>query len=158
MFQAKQFAKANLVHHTEVVKVPGLAKWFDGEPEWTVRGLTGHELSLALEAQERRRKLSDALLAIAGDTPESERVTAIREALGIGTENLSADVVKRLEMLVHGSVEPKVDMDVARKLFTNYPIEFYQLTMAIMRLTGLGAGLDEGKSPPSGPIPASEGR
>ena len=158
-FDTNAFMASSLEHRTEAVPVPGLKKWFpdDEEPTWTVRGLSGSELSRAIEAEAKQNKLSTLVGALVEGKPQSERIKEVRAALGL-TGDVPGEMAKRLEMLAIGSIAPKVELNTAVKLATNFPIEFYSLTNKIIALTGMGAEPDPGKSLPSGPIQPSEGR
>jgi hypothetical protein len=135
------------------VRVPDLQPWFgDSEPVWKVRGLTGDELGRVNEAVERHRAMgaiADGLVS----PNERERAGAIRQLLGI-SDKTPAGVVRSLEVLVAGSVDPPCDMELAIKLKDNFPIEFQQIVNAILSATGKGRL--PGKSKSSGAIPASE--
>ena len=145
-FREVAFNSATFVHRTEAVAVPGLADWFDGEPVWTVRGLTAHEFARCVEAAEKRNT-SGALMEALMAGSKTEKVRELREALAL-TEETPAEISKRLEMLRIGSVDPAISHDMAVKLAEVFAIEFYQLTNVVTRLTGQGQCL--GKPAPSG--------
>lgn len=153
-FDQKAFSKQAFTPRTEAVEVKALAQWFtdlpDGEsPTWTVRGLTADELGRADEAAERQRNLADALEAFAGAVGP-EKVVATQELLGVKRGGIPAETAKRQEMLVLGSVDPEITLDVARKLGKTFPVEFRLLTNKIVILSGQGSV--PGKSPPSGDV------
>lgn len=154
-FDAKRFMKTKWQPRTEDVPVPGLKGFFpEGEnPVWKVRGLTGQEIGQANEAPDNFKTMAAAVEALAGAQAMKEKVSAIRDLLGLGGKT-PADVAKRLEHLVLGSVDPPCTLDLAVKLCEAFPIEFFELTNKILRLTGLGQM--PGKQPPSGEIPKSE--
>jgi hypothetical protein len=80
-------------------------------------------------------------------------VQAIRAAIVL-TGDTPGEIAKRVEMLVTGSVTPKIEHATAAKLAENFPIEFLMLTNAITELTGMG--FDMGKpAAASLPTPAS---
>lgn len=145
-FDVKAFKRAKLQPRTEDVPVPGLASFFkDGEAAtWKVRGLTASEFARAEDSAKRTKDLVAVVKAMAR---EQEKIAELRDALGLG-DAVPAEISKRMEMLVMGSVEPACDLDTAIKLAQFFPVEFYQLTNHITRLTGAGA--EVGKSPPSG--------
>lgn len=152
-FDLAGFRGAALAPRQAVVQVPELAHWFDVPPEWTVRGLTGDEIARANEAVSRAALVASAVEALAsGSAAKTEQVEAMRGLLGCGTDT-PADLVKRLDHLVFGSVSPEIDRDVAVRLFNSYPVVAYQLTNKILELTGLGA--DPGKAPHSTPTAES---
>jgi len=154
-FDADLFMKTDFQPRTEAVPVPDLAAWFGGDRKaarWTVRGLTGAELARVNEAQAAAKDL--AAIAEGIVSPEKrEKVDALRKLLGLA-DDVPAELVRRIEMLEIASVEPTVDRAVLVKLAANYPVEFYQLTNAITRLTG--EGHVPGKAGGSGETPASE--
>jgi hypothetical protein len=121
------------------VAVEALAPFFDeGEPaEWEVRGLTAAELNNALEASSRRGNIESIIRAIVN---KQDQANAIRQALGLSGET-PGEVAKRLEMLVSGSVAPKIELSAAVKLAEAFPIEFLLLTNKISELTGQGADI-----------------
>jgi hypothetical protein len=135
-FNADKFMQEKLEARRKLVPVPALASWFDeGEPaQWEVRGLTSNELYLANDAKQRRSTTDNIIKAL---TESGDQAKAIREAIGL-TNNTPGEVVKRLEMLVMGSVTPKIELPLAVKLAEAFPIEFLMLTNEITTLTGMG--------------------
>jgi hypothetical protein len=138
-FDLARFAQAEFAPRTEVVEVPGLQAFFaKGEKaEWTVRGLSSVQLHNAMEAKQRQAAVQTVVDAIASS---GEKAKELRKALGLSGD-VPGEVVKRLEMLVAGSVEPQIDMPTAVKLAGAFPIEFLQLTNTITTLTGQGFDL-----------------
>lgn len=145
---------AKLVRRTETILLPDLKGFFpEGqEPSFTVQGLTGEELARTMDAAKKYLKL-DALIDAIASPNAKEKVEAIKESLGI-TAKVPEEIAKRLEQLVLGSVNPKFTPEAALKFCECFPIEFYQLTTAIIRLTGRGH--EPGKSEPSGTTKKSE--
>lgn len=150
-FNSARFQKAKLELRRETLDVPVLAAWFDeGEAaQWTVRGLTSAELHNAIEASKRNSSIDSIVKAISAT---GDQTKAIRKALGLAGDT-PGEIAKRLEMLVSGSVEPKVELPLAVKLAENFPIEFLLLTNSIISLTGQGADVGKPESV-SQPIPA----
>lgn len=146
-----KFINEPLAARTQTIAVPELEAFFGpgDKPEWTVRGLTAAELGRARLAAERGTENMRALIeAFAGDGDKAE---ALRRAAGVSEAEVPEDVSRRLEMLVAGSVEPQLGIeyrDVAVKLAESFPTVFYNLTNAIVNLTGQGA--EVGKRPRSG--------
>lgn len=138
----QKFLAAALVPRQETVAVPELATWFaeDATPVWVVRGLTAAELARANEAASGGLdKVRAMVSALAGD---GDKAAAIRDVMGLSSEDVPADISRRIEMLAAGSVSPALgadNRDVAVKLAEAYPTTFYQLTNAITNLTGQGA-------------------
>lgn len=153
-FDAERFRTAGLEPRRSSVAVPELAHWFpDGEePVWIVRALTGEELARANEAGQRAAMIQSAVEALAAAANRDDQGEAIANLIGYGSET-PAELAKRFDHLVSGSVEPRIDRDLAVRLFRSYPVTGYKLTNEIFRLTGLGP--EVGKSQPSTPTPAS---
>jgi hypothetical protein len=153
-FDLNRFRATSLTPRQAVVAVPDLAHWYgDAEPVWTVRGLTGEEIARANEANQRTAVIAATIEALASTANSgAEQVEAMRTLMGYGTDT-PFDLAKRLDHLVFGSVEPKIDREIAVRLFMAYPIVAYTLTNKILELTGLGP--DMGKALPSTPIPES---
>lgn len=150
-FKASQFERAKFEPRRETVEVPTLAAWFDeGEPaQWVVRGLSSSELHVALQAEQRNSSVETIVRAISAN---GDQATTIRKALGLAGDT-PGEIAKRLEMLVAGSVEPKITLPIAVKLAEAFPIEFLLLTNAITRLCGQGAEVGKPESV-SEPTPA----
>lgn len=138
-FDAERFEQAKFAPRTEVVEVPALAAFFgDGEPaEWTVRGLNSNELHRALEAGKRQGSMESIIKAMAAN---GDMAAAVRKAIGLSGDT-PGEIAKRLEMLVLGSVLPKVELPIAVKLAEAFPIEFLSLTNTVSTLTGQGFDL-----------------
>lgn len=154
-FDLHRFRCAVLTPRQASVPVPDLRHFFpEGKnPVWIVRGLTGEELARANEASARYATVVAAVQALANAaSARQEQTEALQTLIGYGTE-VPADLAKRFDHLVFGSVEPKIDRNDAVRLFTGYPIVGYTLTNRILELTGEGPDL--GKAPPSTPIPES---
>lgn len=146
-FDGKRFVNTRFVPREEDVPVDDLKEWFekDGKPLWRVRGLTGQELGAVNEAVERNKNIAAILEGLLA--PENaEKVESLRKLLGV-SDDVPQDIAKRIEMLTRGSVAPECDLDLALKLCENFPIEFYEITQVIIRLTGQGR--IPGKSKPS---------
>jgi len=147
-FDVKKFTKTKWTPRTEDVPVPDMQAFFqEGEPAvWRVRGLTGQELGQSNEAAEKQRNIAAAVSGIASGV-EKEIAESIKELLGV-SKNIPADIAKRIEILCMGSVSPACTVDLAVKVCEVFPIEFFQLTNSILKLTGQGQM--PGKSLPSG--------
>lgn len=148
-FDINRFRCAALAPRQATIPVPDLEHWFgDTRPEWIIRGLTGEEIARANESNQRGILIASAVEALAS-TAASSQVEAIKTLIGYGAET-PADLAKRFDHLVAGSVEPQIDREIAVRLFTSYPIVAYTLTNKILELTGMGPEL--GKAHPSTPI------
>lgn len=138
-FDIKAFGRAQFEHPTEVANVPELSQWFgDSEPAWTLRGLTHAEWVNAMDVHKRDPAVDSAIAALAGD--QSEVAKIFKELLG-RTDGLAKDTKDRIEYLIAGSVNPKVDRPTAIKLATFYPLVFAQLTNIILSLTTHGPSI-----------------
>jgi hypothetical protein len=151
-FDSKKFMATAFAPRTAQVEVPGLADWFGaGEaPLWTVRGQTANEVAASLEAGGKHKNIDAVIKAIAAN---QNQISELKKAIGIDNDT-PGEIIKRLEQLVQCSVEPVITLDIAVKLGQTRPIEFYQLTNEILRLTGLG--MDIKKPSASGKTMKSE--
>jgi uncharacterized Zn finger protein len=150
-FDAKKFMATPFEPRTAQVEVPALADWFgDDAPVWTVRGQTANEIAASLEAGAKHKNIDAVIKAIAAN---QNQISELKKAIGIDNDT-PGEIIKRLEQLVQCSVEPTITLDVAVKLGQTRPIEFYQLTNEILKLTGLG--MDVKKPKASGKITKSE--
>ena len=137
---------------TEQVKVPQLADYFKGgQPLFSVRGLSAAELGRCKEAAERNREIAAMVDDLIGGDAKT-KAGALKQ-LAQGPE-VPDDICQRHEMLALGCVEPELEQNDAVLLGEDFPIEFYKLTNAILRLTGAGRVL--GKPNASGKIQTSE--
>lgn len=148
-FDAKLFGKTKFVERTAEIKVPDLKDFFpEGEePVWKVRGLDANEVAKCNDAQKTLTAIDATFQAAAGAVANEEKLKEMREKLGIEVD-IHSDILMRRAQLVHGSVLPKIDHESAVKFSRVWPIEFYQVTTEIFRLTGLGQ--TPGKLKPSG--------
>ena len=146
-FDLDLFMNQKFTSRTEDVQVPDLKMFFGKKekPVITVRGLTGEELARVREHVEKYRAIGKLIEGFASGK-DAEKIAAIKESMGI-TDKVPEDFAKRLQMLVTGSVSPKFAQDQAVKLARVFPIEFYNLTNIIIRLTGMGSL--SGESAPS---------
>lgn len=156
MLDIQKFLNAALAPRQQTLPVPDLASWFppDVPAQWVVRGLTAAELCRANEAAQNG--LDNVRAMVAALAGEGDKAQAIRTAMGLSTDDVPGDISRRIEMLAAGSVAPALgteQRDVAVKLAETFPTTFYQLTNAIVALTGQGA--EPGKQPHSGQTPAS---
>lgn len=138
-FDLARFAQAEFAPRQQAVPVPGLQAFFgkNEKAEWVVCSLSAAQLHNAMEAKQRQAAVQTVVDAIASS---GEKAQELRKALGLAGD-VPGEVVKRLEMLVAGSVEPKIDMPTAVKLAGAFPIEFLTLTNTITELTGQGFDL-----------------
>lgn len=164
-FNTEKFKTTRFDDRAASVPVPGLQAFFDegAAAEWKVRGLSGVERGLIAQRVEGRRDMSKIVQGIAGalltgrvDEARAKSLSdSVREALGLN-DNLSQDQAFRIELLIAGSVDPKVDEEIAFNLAKNCPREFDAITAKIDRLTNMGR--TPGESIVSGDGPKSETR
>ena len=149
-FDIKKFEEAKFKDRTEEVPVPELVEFFDDpDPKktiWIVRQLAGEELAIAKEAQGQNRNMESIIEALSGSLEsmnQGEKVTALKDVLGVTSETAPDDYVWRLACLRMGSVEPVIDEALAVKIAITYGNVFYRLTNKILALTGMGKTLGE---------------
>lgn len=112
-FKTGDFKNKEFLDNTAQIRLNDLQKWFDGEPVWTVRGLTAHELDQA--------------------------DYALKVFLSVNKDHtLFPDTIKKTIHLSQASIDPIIDADLAQKMADAYPIEFNQLVYKILELTGQG--------------------
>ena len=146
-FNTEKFMGTKFVPRNDEIPVPDLADFFDdAEPVWKVRGLTGVELGRIEEAVSRNRNIA-AILEGLVQPGTKEKVESVRELFGIG-DKTPDDTAKRIEMIMLGSIEPVVDLDLALRICKAFPAEFYLITQKITEITGMGHV--PGKPKPSG--------
>lgn len=150
-FDSKGFKKAKFEPRVEGVSVPDLREYYSEGTDavWLVRGLTGHELGQVNESAQRARNMDAAIEALVSDKA-SDKCDAIRALIGVDGST-PVDIVRRIEMLRIGSVDPVCDQDLSVKLCTHFPVEFMQITNKITELTGKGAEVKK-KPMPSGAV------
>lgn len=154
-FDAKAFINERFEDRIMDVPVPDLKAWFteDATPVWKIRGLTGDELGRVNEAVEKYKNLNALVTSLVGQDPR-QKAEALKDVLGLGTTRTPENVVRELEIVCVGSVDPVCDMQLAVKLKDNFPIEFRQIAQAILVATGKGRV--PGKSNASGETQESE--
>lgn len=151
-FDMEKFKNTNFTPREAGIEVPALSGFFpEGEkPVWRVRGLTADEVARCNEAASKNKTV-EAIAEALATGGKQDQVEAIRKVLGVST-SVHSEIAKRMEQLVLGSIDPVVSLDMVVKLATILPVEFYQLTNEILKLTGLGhvpgfpQGSGEGKT------------
>lgn len=136
-FKTKEFKKTRFTYRTESVLLPDLKDWFDGPPEWTVKGLSGNELGHCRELAERNRKVLSATRDYLSQPEDNGLISEVRRMEG-KDGRFPMDNAYRVEFLIAGSLDPECDIDLAVKLNTTFPTEFQILTKKILQLTGMG--------------------
>ncbi len=145
-FDLDKYRSERRTPRTEEVKVPQLAPYFaEAKPVFVVRGLSAAELGRAKEAAQQQRDVAGMAAAlIGGDT--AAKAAALAE-LTQGPE-VPDDICQRIEMLRAGCMSPVLQHSDAVLISEDFPVEFYQLSNTILRLTGAGRQL--GKPSASG--------
>lgn len=151
-FDCNKFMQTAFIPRQASIEVPGLADWFtgDGPALWVLRGQTGNEIALSMEASNKVKNVDAIIKAIAAN---KDKVAEIKKAIGMDKDT-PGEIIKRLEQLVQCSIDPVITLDVAVKIAETRPVEFYQLTNEILRLTG--QGMDVKKPKASGEMTKSE--
>jgi hypothetical protein len=154
-FDVEGFSSAKATARTMDVPVADLRDWFGPEDAavWRVRGLTANELvraDAAKESMKREGALVDALAA----GSRGDIVRNLQAMLGRG-DDVEPDMARRVEILRAGSLEPECTTQLAVRLAEHFPVVFFQLSNAILTLTGQGSDVEK-KPRPSGETPASE--
>lgn len=146
-FEAKKFEKTNFSPREKEVEVKELKSFFTNgdKPVFKIRGLTGEELFSVRAAVERAQNIEELVNQLASGNTK-QKVSAAINALGLG-DGLPDDYVRRLRVLIYGSVEPDINLELSKKIADAYPTVFTRLTDQIMLLTGAGK---LGESKPSG--------
>jgi hypothetical protein len=136
-FDLDKFAAAKMAPRTEKVECEAMREFFAEGDElvWEIRGLTVNELQQCIDAE---KKSSNVESLIAAFQKDAGKIDAIREAIGLTQKNTPAETAKRLEMLVFGSVNPKIKLEHAVLVGERFAIEFMYLTNKIQTLTGKG--------------------
>lgn len=154
----KRLAASSFTLRQAEIRVPEMAEFFpEGEdPVWVVRQLTGAELAHVREAADNLDKVRTIVQALSGGGEEGAPPKAVLDAFGLNPEETPADLSRRIETLMYGSVRPAIgaaQRSAAVVVAENYPMQFYSLTNRIMDLTGAGA--EVGKRKRSGPTKTS---
>jgi hypothetical protein len=137
-FNNKAFMRQQFENRTHDVPVSELVAWFDedADPIFTVRGLTFEELSKADAAADNSATMLNLVASLS--TKDGKAIAeGIKDAFGVGQET-PTNMIKRINHLVMGSVQPEIDEQFAVKLASTFPVEFTQLTNKIVELTGKG--------------------
>ncbi|TYT73252.1 hypothetical protein [Desulfobotulus mexicanus] len=144
MMDVQAFLRAAVRPRTRRLPAPqGLHIFFEdpAEAEFEVRGLNGEELARVRSTVERNRDMTAIVEKIFGD--REEKVSAIRELMGLDSETLPDDLARRMAIISGGCMSPELDEQAAAKLFLVLPVFGYTLSDTILQLTGEGAELGE---------------
>jgi hypothetical protein len=144
MMDVTRFVKAPACPRTRSLAAPQDLRAFFENPAaaaFEVRGLSGEELARVRAAVERNRDMAAIVEKIFGD--REDKVSAIRELMGLSPDTLPEDLARRITMVALGCVSPELDEQAAARLFEVQPVFAYKLSDTILHLTGEGASLGE---------------
>lgn len=152
-FDLQRFLQTHIALREKTVPVPDLAGFFPegAEPVFRVRALSGEEIFRAADAGARDQKLVAAVQAIAGAAQAHQFAEAFRDLLG--SDDVPEDMRRRIEHLLYGIVEPKLDREGVLRLIAFYPTVAGALHGAILEMIAQGPTL--GKADASMPTPPS---
>lgn len=149
-FDHNAFRRAEFEARTAQVRVLELAEFFGADdPVFIVRGLTGVELAHVTEAAQSlasRTGLAEALL----EGSDKDRIDAMLASFGL-SDDVPRDLCQSHELIIRGSVEPRIDRELSVLLAERYPVDHKLIALKITQLTGQGMAL---KKRPNGSIEA----
>lgn len=142
-FDAERFNSTKATLRTAKRSIEALRDFFGGDkPEFELRQLTGEELARCHEAAKINRDTSEIVAGLLSDeTPD--RVQAVLAAVGRSRGSLPDEHAKRIEMLLLGCQEPRLDRMTVVRIAELFPVDFLLLTNVISGLSGQGALLGE---------------
>lgn len=128
----------------------------DDEPVWKLRQLDHIEYFRLREVVtgNHQRLLKSIAEALSG-SDAGKKADLMRELLGT-SDAVPPELAYRIEAVLLGTVEPKVDRDAVLKLFEHWPADAWLIAEKVMELTGHGASVGKPKS--SGETPKSKPR
>lgn len=146
-FDKKAFLKAKFEPRTEVLTIPALRGFFDAgeEPKFVVRGLDVYEFAAVKEAKLKSKNVDNLINILAN---EPAQIEALREAVGVVSNDVPGELASRLEALKLGLVEPEMDQQMVVVFAKRFPIDFWVISQKVLELTGMGMEIK--KLPPSG--------
>ena len=153
-FNSKSFIDTKYVPRTFKVPVPALKDFFDkaDKPEFEVRGLTGVEIGQTNEAingYDNKVAIVEALLS----QQKEEIVSAIKKFIGV-SDDVAKDTALSFEQMILACVNPKVDLQLVKKICKVSPGSFTLISNKIRYLSA--QGYIPGKPKPSGKITESK--
>jgi hypothetical protein len=143
-FNIQKFRDAKIKPRTRDIEIKELACFFDDDenPIFKIKNLTGHEIAEcneAVKSNQQVRVMVEKLLS----SNAREKADAICESLGVGSNKTPDDLVRRINILRVGSVDPVLNNEDCVRLASMFPEQFYDLTNNILILTHMGAELGE---------------
>ncbi|MCP5006927.1 MAG: hypothetical protein GY941_23715 [Planctomycetes bacterium] len=138
-FNVKAFKQEKFKVRTEDVPVPDLKQWFKKGTKavWKVRGLKGKEVGVAKVAAAKNKSLA-GIITMLQSAKVAEKTEAMEAVMDMAKDQVPENIAERLEHMILGSVKPKCDINLALKVCERYPVDFYNITTRILKLTGLG--------------------
>lgn len=138
-FDINKFDKAQFKDRTFDVKVPELKAFYgeDEEPLWVCKCLDGEELAKVNEAISANRDMG-AVIGALNSNVSKEKLEAVKELMGIQSDAVPKEIVRRVALLTYGSVSPVCTQMMAVKLASSHPTTLYKITNKIIELTGMG--------------------
>ncbi len=142
-FDKKKFGATDFAPRTDTVDVSHgpLADFFgEGEDKFfKVRGLDAKELAIANDALAKKVAADKAINEVSALAEKEAMVKALTTLLGVLPKDTPAALVKSIEMIHMGAVDPKLEKQDVVKIAKVAPTEFALLSLKITELTGLGA-------------------
>lgn len=147
-FDKKAFMKAKFEPRTEVLSIPALKEFFDAgeEPKFTVRGLDVYEFAAVKEAKLKSKNIDNLINILAS---EPAQIEALKEAVGIVSNDVPGELASRIEALKLGLVDPEMDHQTIIIFAKRFPIDFWVVSQKVLELTGQGMELKK-------PLPSGE--
>jgi len=138
-FNLENFRSTEFERRTKKMPVPELKPFFPEKTKradmvWVVQNMSGEELYRMRESVERNIDLEKTVSALA----TGQKAEVIKDALGLSGKTPD-EMVRRLSVLVFGSVEPAIERADAVKIAEEYSLVFDRLTQEIMVLSGQGS-------------------
>ncbi len=142
----------NLEPRIVEVECNELKELYDSPPAedliFKVRGLLGNDVAMVSAVRDSPNfieMLSNALATKNG----KQGAEAVRSLLGIFDDKLHPELRYRVELVVRGAVEPKIDYPLAAKMAADFYVVLNRLSEKVLELTGLGSQIKKKSSPDS---------
>ena len=147
-FDKNKFERAEFTPRTEELEIELMVSFFpEGEkPLFMVRGLTADEVARTNKAVDNG-KMAETLIKALASGDNIQMVDSLKAQLGYGDE-VDGEVARRIELIIYGTVSPKLPRELIVKISNTMPTVFYLLSNKITDLTGQGQVT--GKPKPSG--------
>ena len=147
-FDAAKFQRQDFYTRVEEVQIDVMAPFFpEGElPIFKIKCLSADEVARTNDAI-KTAKMAESMLDALSTMNKPDMVKSFKDQLGYGND-VNADVQRRIELIIYGTIEPALPRELIVKMAENLPTAFYKLSNRITEITGLGNEL--GKQPPSG--------